>query len=52
MDSPVQMCGLFTNYFPKPSNSKPSKPPNNKDKKKTKIDKGNLEQLNDIFGVN
>ena len=47
MDSPVQMCGLFTNYPPKSS-----KPSNNKDKQKTKIDKGNLEELNDIFGVN
>ena len=45
MDSPVQMCGLFTTY---PS-SNPSKTPK---KPKKNIEKGNLEELNDIFGVN
>jgi hypothetical protein len=48
MDSPVQMCGLFTTY---PS-SNPSKTPKKPNKTKKDIEKGNLEELNDIFGVN
>lgn len=47
MDSPVQIAGLFTGFtsgMPKPSG--------NKKKKNEKIEKGNLEELNDIFGVN
>ena len=46
MDSPVQIAGLFTaNPLGAP------KPSGNKKKKNEKIEKGNLEILNDIFGV-
>ena len=50
MDSPVQIAGLFTTNplgTPKPSGNKKKK-----NEKIEKIEKSNLEELNDIFGVN
>lgn len=47
MDSPVQIAGLFTEFT-----SNMPKPSGDKKKKTEKIEKGNLEELNDIFGVN
>ena len=47
MDSPIQIAGLFTANSPGTP-----KPSGNNKKKNEKIEKGNLEVLNDIFGVN